>query len=50
MSEKKEEKDTTIEKKKLKISKEIVEYLKDEDLDKVAGGGHLPNDVPTLAD
>jgi hypothetical protein len=37
MSEKNENDPTT--KKKLKLSKEVIEELKDEDLDKVTGGG-----------
>lgn len=37
MSEKNENDPTT--KKKLKLSKEVIEDLKDEDLDKVTGGG-----------
>ncbi|HLM74826.1 MAG TPA: hypothetical protein VK459_19090 [Polyangiaceae bacterium] len=42
MSEK-NEKDPTAEKKKLKISKEAIEDLKDEDLDKATGGdGGIP--------
>ena len=44
MSEKNENDPTT--KKKLKLSKEVIEDLKDEDLDKVTGGGGGGDDAP----
>lgn len=53
MSEK-NEKDPTPEKKRLKLTKEVIESLTDEDLDKAAGGddrgllGTVWGDVPQL--
>lgn len=44
MSEKNEKDPTT--KKKLNLSKEVIEELKDEDLDKVTGGGGVGDDAP----
>lgn len=46
MSEK-NEKDPASKKKKLKLSKEVIENLKDEDLEQVVGGlGVPPNQTP----
>ena len=44
MSEKNEKDSAT--KKKLKLSKEVIEELKDEDLDKATGGGGIGDDAP----